>query len=549
MAQFSGVGGEDQLAKGLVAFLCGLGGDETAWGDVPKHIRESPLGQDFDVAMLPYSAKVWSQSDIQKSSSVVQTRLETTYPASDPIYLIGYSLGGLIARDLCRRLLLEGPDELLKRIAAVITVGTPLEGARLITVLVEHVPVLARVMEQALPFIPGLSPKLGQIINASWVFDQYRTAIQAAKLRRVSRPKQFHMQIEDDKWITPHVKSHWTEDDKDAGTISGTHTKFVRDDPEAAAFAADVLLQRIRKIENSFGRQYVREFVTPKPAEMPDQLVLVACSHAKRDGGVPFGGPNPLDWVPDAALRQRVISKRSNVFGLVHDALLEDGCERGGNRAHQPGNRHLVHGPDLGGTLVRGAGGEYLAASERYNGRVYRYVEKECWEKYPAIRQQWMVLIMSGLYGLIEPTESIQNYDVHLTDSEIDTGQTIASMWTDLYTPMLQAYVRSAFKERKVKIVNLLGDKHYVDAINWHALPLECSVYHLSSPTLEDVGLLPSAGVILNRILSDPNTMDPIVRDTREYSISDFGPPPAGEAKTKVIFESRIGISKSGEGK
>jgi len=151
---------------------------------------------------------------------------------------------------------------------------------------------------------------------------------------------------------------------------------------------------------------------------------------------------------------------------------------------------------------------------------------------------------MSGLYGLVEPDEWIQNYDVHLTDTNEYNGQSVSSIWSELFTESIDTYVRHAFRNRKVRIFNLLCDHHYTDAVQWHALSRDCSVYHLASPTLEDVGLLPPAGLILNSILLEPNMMQGIDRDDRRYPLSDFGVPPVGLAGTEIIFESRVGLSK-----
>jgi hypothetical protein len=150
---------------------------------------------------------------------------------------------------------------------------------------------------------------------------------------------------------------------------------------------------------------------------------------------------------------------------------------------------------------------------------------------------------MSGLYGLIEPREWIQNYDVHLTDTNEENGQSVSSMWAELFTECIDTYVRHAHRNRKVKVFNLLCDHHYTNAVQWHAISKDCSVYHLASPSLEDVGLLPPAGLILNSLLLDENRLDAIQRDN-PYQLSDFGVPPAGLAGTEVVFESRVGLSR-----
>ena len=230
---------------------------------------------------------------------------------------------------------------------------------------------------------------------------------------------------------------------------------------------------------------------------------------------------------------------------MLKDAKLADGFERGGNRAHQPSNRNLRHGLDLGG--VRGAAveGVYLPAWKRYTGRCYVPVEESAWRNYPIIGSaRFLVLIMSGLYGLVEAQEKIQEYDVHLTDTHVDSGQSVKSMWSELLTETIEIYIQQAFRGRKVNIFNLLCDRHYVGAIQWHELSKECSVFHLGSPSLEDVELLPSAGTILNYILIDPEKLEHISRD-EEYSIAKFGTPPPGQSDVHVIFDSRFGLSRS----
>ena len=123
---------------------------------------------------------------------------------------MGHSLGGLIAREICRRLLLNGPDdEFLNKIPAVITLGTPLEGARQ--------------GNRILRALPLLSPKIHQIATDRYAFDEYRHAIRAAKGRKVGRPKQLHVQMEEDGMIARQIEARFTEDDYNSAVIGGTH--------------------------------------------------------------------------------------------------------------------------------------------------------------------------------------------------------------------------------------------------------------------------------------------------------------------------------------
>jgi surfactin synthase thioesterase subunit len=518
----------------LVLFLHGLGGDRNTWGSIPSLIQSSLDG--FNVVTPEYSASLWSPSSIETSAQRVKTEIETDYSDYDPIFIIGYSLGGLIAREVCRQLLITEGDSILNKMPAVITVGTPLEGAR--------------IGNWILPQIPFLSRKIGQISTQEAAFEKYKLAILSSGNRKVRRPKQLHIGIEDDGVIKTHIEDHYTIDDSHIAVIPGTHRNFSQNQ-EDASYVARVILKQIRKQLTTMSRPGVIKFQENSDSNLPDRLIIIACSRQKRDGGKDiFGGPSPSGWISQVALRQRVISKRSFVWSLIRDAKIEDGFERGGNRAHQPANRSLEFGPDLGGTPVTGHNVSYLPAYQRYTGRIYNQISEEAWQAMLEGRNRFRVLIMSGLYGLIEPEEWIQNYDVHLTDTNEDDGQSVSSMWSELFTETLQYYINNAYKGNPVKVFNLLCDQHYVDAIQWHALPKECSVFHLASKNLADVKLLPVAGVILNSLLLEPQWMerlDRTDRNTRCYPVSDFGKPPAGLAGTEVIFDSRYGNTRQNE--
>lgn len=515
---------------GFVAFFYGLGGSEKSFGAVP-HILQAELRELFRVEVLDYSAGHSAPSNIETSAEQILTVLRTNHGQDDPIYLIGHSLGGLIARTVCQKLLETGSDDdLLNRIAGVITLGSPLEGAR--------------IGNRYLRWLPFGTPKIGEIARAKRAFGGYAKAIEIAKERKVRRPKQFHVTMEDDKAIAAHIRTNYTEDDESAGVIPGTHTNFVTA-PDDAAYVANVLLKIIRTRQNSLSRPHVVSSAQVHSA-LPDRLLLIACSHTKRDGGKAFSGPTPAGWIGQQSLRDRVIARRSYIYGILNDAKIEDGFERGGNRAHQSANRNLRHGPDFGGTIVPREEGQYMPAWRRYNGRIYNFIAEHAWNSYLGHQGRMRVLIMSGLYGLLEPTEWIQNYDIHLTDTHRDSGVSISSNWSELFTECLEAYVRSAHKSRTVKIFDFLGDHHYVNAVRWHTLPKECSVFHFASPTADDVDLLAPAGTVINAIFLNPNWLEEFVREdqAKQYELAAFGEPPPGRSDMRFFFESRVGISR-----
>jgi pimeloyl-ACP methyl ester carboxylesterase len=524
---------------GLVLFLHGLRGNRHSWGAVPSFVQRSPLGQTFKVASLEYSAGVFSSARIATSAQQVLTQIETRYAACDPIYLVGHSLGGLIAREICRQLLLNDPDSMLSKIGGVITVGTPLEGAPIANWFLGHTGLV--------------SPKIRELTKNH--FDNYQDAILEAIKRSAKRPKHFHIAIENDMVISSHVASHFTEDDYPAGVIPGSHRNFANNNKDAS-YVADVLVTQIRKSQNSMSASEIRKIdaseteirkASTLPSHtLPDRLILISCSHTKHAGGDAIAEAEPAAWIPSPHLRQRVINKRSYVFSVLADAKLEDGFLSGNNRKHQPTNQNLIHGPDLGGVGQSENPGAYLPAWQRYGGRFYVPVSQQAWGSYLQNRQRLRVLIMSGLYGLIEPEERIQNYDVHLTDTHRDTGHSVASMWSELYTEMLNNYISYSYTGRKVHILNLLCDTDYVDSILWHKLSPNCSVFHLASPTLANKALLPPAGTIFDAILREPDRFDTLQRGI-EFDISSFGRPPDGLSGTQLIFDRYIGESKKVE--
>ena len=199
---------------GLVLFLHGLMGDQNSWGTVPDYVRNSDLGANFEIATPEYSASLWSPSTIETSAQQLLTLVETKYPHHDPIFLVGHSLGGLVAREMCRQLLVNGPDNLLNKIPAAISLGTPLEGARWGNIFLRIAPLFSR--------------KIKQLASPKHAFNDYRQAIRAAVGRKVRGPKQLHIQIEDDCVVRRHDPGHFTEQDLAAATIPRGHTKLCR---------------------------------------------------------------------------------------------------------------------------------------------------------------------------------------------------------------------------------------------------------------------------------------------------------------------------------
>lgn len=79
-------------------------------------------------------------------------------------------------------------------------------------------------------------------------------------------------------------------------------------------------------------------------------------------------------------------------------------------------NADLVQGKDFGGT----AGAHYMQAALRYGGRFFREFDPKGSGEMARSPHRW--LIVSALYGLLTPTESIRRYSCNTLDDDAITG-------------------------------------------------------------------------------------------------------------------------------
>ena len=202
---------------------------------------------------------------------------------------------------------------------------------------------------------------------------------------------------------------------------------------------------------------------------MPD-LILISCSDHK----MPYGwrmveGTDPIPWLQDAELRQKLFKTRSLVFECIKQGSLRDVEMKQGNRGYDPVNRGLVKGPDFGG---KDDSGLYRPACLRYIGRFFREVrgnlsDDDALKLWQRSCGGYQVLIVSGLYGLVSPFDPIQEYTCHFTDRIIGTRQGLQTIWRDLLAEIICHLTQEAGAGCKVKLVDLLSEESYQDAFDW----------------------------------------------------------------------------------
>ena len=119
-------------------------------------------------------------------------------------------------------------------------------------------------------------------------------------------------------------------------------------------------------------------------------------------------------------------------------------------------NCTLAPGPDFGGNADYT---EYLPAILRYDGRLFLALGDDGKKK--LIRSNHHVLLISGLYGVVTPTESIQLYSCPIEGESV-----IQDLWTtqQLLTNILIDYIR---KNKIIKIFDFTAREDYRKVINW----------------------------------------------------------------------------------
>jgi hypothetical protein len=135
------------------------------------------------------------------------------------------------------------------------------------------------------------------------------------------------------------------------------------------------------------------------------ELILIPCSGQKKVGGM-------VEWPGEPTLASKLnritwekLCKARNKLALAID---------------------LPPGPDLG-WIAKSPAIQYLPAFERYQGRLYRGAHFAA--RFPSLRHK-RVLIISALYGVLDPMDWIRNYDLHMK-CETTRSHTVAYWWKE----------------------------------------------------------------------------------------------------------------------
>ncbi len=229
---------------------------------------------------------------------------------------------------------------------------------------------------------------------------------------------------------------------------------------------------------------------------MSQVLILAICSNQKvKSTGLAEYQPawRLGEFLPDR-LRKGLYAARQQVRHLITtDRVTRDGKLL----RDMPFNGHLLDGPDFG----RDSGqGSYLPALQRYDGRFYRELGGAAERRALSLRVKHHLLIVSGLYGLLTPTEQIQCYSCHVPDHPEIARTWVEGVRPDLLTSLITAYIR---RFRIGRVYDFMAVDAYRNLISWEMVrhAVHGNILHCYSNQFAGQSLLPSLGYLAKRFL------------------------------------------------
>ena len=180
-------------------------------------------------------------------------------------------------------------------------------------------------------------------------------------------------------------------------------------------------------------------------------LFLTNCSLTKKaGGGANYDDAGAITSALPAALADRLRARRADVWKAIKNkrALRWQGVRL----ADLEFNRDLVRGFDFGG--LRNAA--YLPAPDRYQGRFFQALGAE--RKQLLAESGHRLLLLSGLYGLLAPTEPTQLYSCPLNPQ-------VVTLWKNdpVLTDVLCEYIRVNSIRRIIDLTAVDDYRHLID--------------------------------------------------------------------------------------
>jgi len=540
---------EDGSARSVIIFIHGIFGSvQGTWGDTPAQIMTNPGLGAFDYGAFEYRS---SWIDLRSPERFLWIRTHLTQYTE--IFFIAHSMGGLIVRHAIVKMLGSPADrEIAIRIRRCFLIASPIEGSWAAKTLRLIRPL--RWLNSSIRYLA--QPTIGgDDMSAAYKAAAGAYMREGGSWARVPTFRYFTGQ--EDVLVSKAQASFYTDFDKWEGPLPGSHSTVklqldanstcVRNIVDSitevrteVAAAQESKIDLVKAVNDDRERAVLG--VPPPVRKKTDveghDVILVSCSRQKSgDRGIEHPGREGIEQqLVNEETWPQIAETRSRILRLIHQGKI-DGVEfKEGNRIARRENEQLILGPDFGGALNREV---YLPAYARYTGRCFKNIGSDDWKAMLLAPERPVVLIMSGLYGLIPASEFIQNYDVHLTDVDTQAKTSLQSYWKDrdLMTQILVAHLQ--WIERELgpvrKVIDVLSELSYQETITWGMVNHRWPVLHRVFKHNAGSECLANVGFWLRDAIRDPGQIRDIEAD-RFYDNGRFLP--KGD---QIAFERTIG--------
>ena len=237
--------------------------------------------------------------------------------------------------------------------------------------------------------------------------------------------------------------------------------------------------------------------MSTKPAlYQPDSKVLFLsiCSlHKKKGGTSEYAGQESITSRLSPTLAASLLKKREEVRNLIWSGDVSWG---GIDTAELEYNNNLAPGADFGGNAEWA---EYLPAISRYSGRFYLALGAE--GKRKLIESRHHALFISGLYGLVTPTEPIQLYSCPLEGESV-----IQKAWVTKHL-LTEVFIDYIIRNQVTRIFDLTARNDYRNMIDWAYLKEKTgvSVLHcFTKMSAYDYALIEFGNLLREELLTWP---------------------------------------------
>lgn len=218
-------------------------------------------------------------------------------------------------------------------------------------------------------------------------------------------------------------------------------------------------------------------------------MIIVCCNNKKSGGTTGYDRESSIVSVLQPEVADELVGARSRIF----DWISKGGqTSSGETMCLLPRNQGLLKGPDFGGEA---GDAKYLMAAERYQGAFY----SELGVQGSALLTEGpaSVLILSGLYGVLRPTEPIQDHVCHFNDHPA-IRETLTHK--DLLTRTIVDFIRSRGIRTVLDFTALHSYRYLLD---WDLIAQEADggVLHLFGENTTGVELLVPLGALAGCLL------------------------------------------------